>query len=194
MGRQRENAEQCGSQLLTEPFGGPSGDGGVPGGHMCFTTFEVIAMGMVHGVASCPAVVRHQQCTVERKPHHALNLAVGMERIVPAFMGQHPAAHGHRAGDERIDQPNRDERKRERDLRSGSVLLGYREVRLRSATPCERAWRTVGGVNRAPETTTTSRHLQDCFRVYGSAGCGLNPAIGSSGLIEDEAVAHIPAA
>ena len=74
---------------------------------MGFTSFEVVAVGVMNGVAALPGVVRHEQQAVQHKPHQRLDAPVGMERVMAALMGDDPTAHGHGAGDQPIKQPER---------------------------------------------------------------------------------------
>ncbi len=60
---------------------------------MGFSLFQVIAMGVVHRMAMGPAVIRHKQNAVQHKAHDAFNPSVGVEGVMSAFMGDHPAAH-----------------------------------------------------------------------------------------------------
>ena len=72
---------------------------------MGFSLFQVIAVGVVNRVAVGPAVVRHKQNAVEHKSHNAFNPAVGVEGVMAAFMGDHPAAHRDGAGDHAVEEP-----------------------------------------------------------------------------------------
>ena len=72
---------------------------------MGFSLFQVIAVGVVHRMAVGPAVIRHQQNAVQNKAHNAFNPAVGVEGVMAAFMGDHPAAHRDGAGDHAVEEP-----------------------------------------------------------------------------------------
>ena len=85
---------------------------------MGFSLFQVIAVGVVHRVAVGPAVVRHKQNAVQHKPHSAFNPSVGVEGVMAALMGDHPAAHRDGAGDHTVEEPEGDGGCRERDLGS----------------------------------------------------------------------------
>ena len=72
---------------------------------MGFSLFQVIAVGVVHCVAVGPAVVRHEQNAVQHKAHNAFYPAVGVEGVMAAFMGDHPAAHRDGSGDHSVNEP-----------------------------------------------------------------------------------------
>ncbi len=72
---------------------------------MGFSLFQVIAVGVVHRMAVGPAVIGHQQNAVQNKAHNAFNPAVGVEGVMAAFMGDHPAAHRDGAGDHAVEEP-----------------------------------------------------------------------------------------
>jgi hypothetical protein len=83
---------------------------------MGFAFLEVVAVGVVHGMAALPGEVRHQQQAVNHEPHQRFDTAVWMERVMAAFMGDDPAAHGHGAGDQPVDQPKGGRARRKGDL------------------------------------------------------------------------------
>ena len=91
---------------------------------MGFSLFQVIAVGVVNRVAMGPAVVRHKQNAVQNKPHNAFNPAVGVESVMAAFMGNHPAAHRDGAGDHAVEKPEGDGGCRER--KKGSQTDGQK--------------------------------------------------------------------
>ena len=62
-------------------------------------------MGVMHGMAVCPAVVRHKKNAVEHKAHDSFNATIGVKGVMAAFMGDNPAAHRDSAGDDAIEQP-----------------------------------------------------------------------------------------
>ena len=72
---------------------------------MGFSLFQVIAVGVMYRMAMGPAVVRHKQNAVQHKAHDAFNPAVGVEGVMAAFMGDHPAAHRDGAGDHAVEEP-----------------------------------------------------------------------------------------
>ena len=121
VGEQGLESEQPGPEPLDHGFDLPAGGGFGPGGHMGFTPLKLVAVGVVHRMAALPAVVRHQQQAVQREANRRLQAPVGMEGAVAAFVGQHPAAHRHRARDHPIEQPERCGRRRERDAGAEAV-------------------------------------------------------------------------
>jgi len=76
---------------------------------------------VVHRMAALPGVVRHEQQAVQDKPHQGFHATVGMEGVMAALMGNHPAATGHGAGDDSIEQPEGSGARNKRDLGSQSV-------------------------------------------------------------------------
>ena len=96
---------------------------------MGFSLFQVIAVGVVHRVAMGPAVVRHKQNAVQNKPHNAFNPAVGVEGVMAAFMGDHPAAHRDGAGDHAVEEPEGNGGCRER--KKGSKADGQKRKACR---------------------------------------------------------------
>ena len=88
---------------------------------MGFTALKLVAVGVVHRMTALPAEVGHQQQAVQRETNHRLQSPVGMEGAVAAFVGQHPAAHRHRARDQSIKQPERRGCDRERDAGAEAV-------------------------------------------------------------------------
>ena len=104
---QRHPAEQPAAQAPAQVFGDLPGDRLLPGGDVGFPLLQVIAVGVVGGVAAGPAEVGHQQHAVQHEANPAFEPPVGVEGVVPAFMGQHPQPHHHRAGDGAIEQPQR---------------------------------------------------------------------------------------
>jgi len=121
MGEQGLESEQDGTEPLDRRFHALAEWGLSPGGHMGFAALELVAVGVVNRVAALPAEVRHQQQAVQHEAHRRLQPPVGMEGAVAAFMGQHPAAHRHRAGDQPVQQPDRRRRRRERDAGAEAV-------------------------------------------------------------------------
>ncbi len=107
MVHQRQAAEQAGAHAPLESQHQLAHGRLGPRGYMGFTSFQVVAVGVVHGMAALPGEVRHQQQAVKHKPHHGLDTAVGMESMMAALMGDHPAAIGHGAGDQSVEQPER---------------------------------------------------------------------------------------
>ncbi len=65
-------------------------------------------MGVVYGMAMGPAVVRHKQNAVQHKAHNPFNPPVGVEGVMSAFMGNHPATHRDGAGDHAVEEPKGD--------------------------------------------------------------------------------------
>lgn len=121
VGEHRLDSEQAGPEPLDRRFHAPAEWGLGPGGHMGFAAFELVAVGVVHRMAALPAEVGHQQQAVQGEAHRRLQPPVGMEGAVAAFMGQHPAAHGHRARHQPVEQPERGGRRRERDAGAEAV-------------------------------------------------------------------------
>ena len=72
---------------------------------MGLSFFQVIAVGVMHGMAECPAVIRHKQEAVEYKAHDSFNAAIGVKSVMTALMGDNPAAHRDSAGDDPIEKP-----------------------------------------------------------------------------------------
>ena len=62
-------------------------------------------MGVMNRMAVGPAVIGHKQNAVERKAHDSFYLTVGVEGVMAALMGDHPAAHRDGAGDHAVEQP-----------------------------------------------------------------------------------------
>ena len=110
---------------------------------MGFSLFQVIAVGVVHRMAVGPAVIRHKQNAVQHKPHNPFNPAVGVEGMMAAFMGDHPAAHRDGAGDHAVDEPEGDGGCRER--KKGSQAYGQKRKTCRhgQARPRSR-WAQLG--------------------------------------------------
>ena len=67
----------------------------------------MVAVSVMHCMATCPAVVRHEQQAVQAETQPTFNRAIGMEGVVAAFVGNHPATHGDGACDHRVNQPQR---------------------------------------------------------------------------------------
>jgi hypothetical protein len=103
---------------------------------MGFTAFKLVAIGVVHRMAALPAEVGHQQQAVQREAHRRLQASIGMEGAMAAFVGQHPAAHRHRARDQPIEQPERRSRRRERDAGAEAVGQQREPKGEGQAAPC----------------------------------------------------------
>jgi hypothetical protein len=69
-----------------------------------FALFQTVAVGVVHGMAALPGEVGHAQQAVQHESHQPLDATVGMEGVMAALMGDHPAATRHSAGDQPIGQ------------------------------------------------------------------------------------------
>ena len=70
---------------------------------MGFTTLQVVAVRVVYGMASGPAVVGNQQGAVQNKSDCPFNSPVGVKSVVATFVSQDPAPHGNCACDRAID-------------------------------------------------------------------------------------------
>ena len=91
---------------------------------MGLTQFQMVAVGVMYRMAVDPAVIRHKQNAVQYKPHNAFNPSVGVEGVMAAFMGDHPAAHRDGAGDHAVEEPEGDGGCRER--KKGSQADGQK--------------------------------------------------------------------
>ena len=78
-------------------------------------------MGMVHSVASRPAEIGNEQHAVQQKANPRFHSAIGVECIVAAFMGNHPAPHRHGTCDDGVHDPERTGAPRQRDLCANAV-------------------------------------------------------------------------
>ena len=74
---------------------------------MGFAQLQVVAMGVVHGMAMGPAVVGNQQGAVQHKTHNTFNTSVRVKGVVSTFVGEDPATHRDGAGDDAVQQPER---------------------------------------------------------------------------------------
>ena len=88
---------------------------------MGFTLFQMIAMGMMHSVATGPAVIRDQQEAVENEAYRNLNLTVGVKGAVATFVSNDPTAHRHGACDNGIQNPDWSSPELQGNLRSRGV-------------------------------------------------------------------------
>ena len=88
---------------------------------MGFTALKLVAVGVVHRMTALPAEVGHQQQAVQHKANRRLQAPIWMKGTVAAFVGQHPAAHRHRARNQPIEQPERRCSGRERDAGAEAV-------------------------------------------------------------------------
>ena len=93
-------------------------------------------MGMMHRMAMGPAVVRHQQNAVQHETHNTFNSAVGVEGVMSALMGDHPAAHRDGAGDYAVEEPKRSGCCRERNACSNANGQRRKANRHGQARPC----------------------------------------------------------
>ena len=75
---------------------------------MGFAQLQVVAMGVVHGMAMGPAVVGNQQGAVQHKTHNTFDASVRMKGVVSTLMGEDPTAHRDGACDGAVQQPERD--------------------------------------------------------------------------------------
>ena len=105
MDHQRPAAGEDASLLLVHRENQPTRSRVRQRRHMGFASLQVVAVGVVHGMAALPSEVRHQQQAVKHKPHQRLDTTVGVEGMMAALMGDDPAAHGHGAGDQPVEQP-----------------------------------------------------------------------------------------
>ena len=110
---------------------------------MGFSLFQVIAVGVVHRMAVGPAVIRHKQNAVQHKAHNAFNPAVGVEGVMAAFMGDHPAAHSDGAGEHAVEEPEGGSGYRERDQSSQAESQKRKPSRHGQARPRLR-WAQLG--------------------------------------------------
>ena len=74
---------------------------------MGFSFLKVIAVGVMHGMAMCPAVVRHKENAMESKSHDPFDSTIGVKGVMATLMGNDPAAHRNGAGSRSIEKPQR---------------------------------------------------------------------------------------
>ena len=74
---------------------------------MGFSFLKVIAVGVMHGMAMCPAVVRHKENAMESKSHDPFDSTIGVKGVMATLMGNDPAAHRNGAGNSSIEKPQR---------------------------------------------------------------------------------------
>ena len=87
MVEQGYQAEQQFVELSLQAFRCSTLGRGGTGRNMGFTTLEVVAVRMVNGMASSPAVVRNQQRAVQNKSHHPFDSPVGVKGVMTTFVG-----------------------------------------------------------------------------------------------------------
>ena len=97
---------------------------------------QVVAMGVMYRMTALPAEVRNQQQAVQRKADPAFQPAVGMKRVMAAFMSDHPAAHGHSPRDNAIENPQGSRPELERNERSNAIGQKGQAQRHAKARPC----------------------------------------------------------
>jgi hypothetical protein len=66
---------------------------------MGFTTFQVVAICVMHRMAALPAEIGNQQQAVEHKAHHGFNAGIGMEGAVATLVSNNPAPSCQCSGD-----------------------------------------------------------------------------------------------
>ena len=102
---------------------------------MGFAQLQVVAMGVVHGMAMGPAVVGDQQGAVQHKTHNTFDASVRMKGVVSTLMGEDPTAHRDGACDGAVQQPERGRRSSEGNARPDADGQQRQADRHRQAAP-----------------------------------------------------------